>query len=125
MRISDWSSDVCSSDLEGEAEARSVLVATGVRNRRPSMDEALHDKALADGLIRYCPICDGYELTDRKVGVIGSDSHGVAEDLFLLGHTAAVTHTAPATAMPLTHQEVEKLAHSATPPTPGPPRAAG
>ena len=24
------------------------------------------------GLIRYCPICDGYEVTDKKVGVIGS-----------------------------------------------------
>ncbi len=23
------------------------------------------------GLIRYCPICDGYEVTDKKVGVIG------------------------------------------------------
>src|SRR3546814_21117935 len=63
---------------EGEAEARSVLVATVVRNRRPSMDEALHDKALADGRIRYCPICDGYEVTDRKVGVIGSDKIGRA-----------------------------------------------
>ena len=23
------------------------------------------------GLIRYCPICDGYEVTDKKVGAIG------------------------------------------------------
>ena len=37
-----------------------VLLATGVTNRRPPMDEALHDDALARGLIRYCPICDGY-----------------------------------------------------------------
>ena len=47
------------------------------------MDEELHDEALARGLIRYCPICDGYEVTDKKVGVIGSDSHGVAEAVFL------------------------------------------
>src|SRR3546814_2861903 len=109
MRISDWSSDVCASELEGEAEARSVLVATGVRNRRPSMDEALHDKALADGLIRYCPICDGYEVTDRKVGVIGSDSHGVAEALFLRGYTADVTLIAPDKAMALRQKDWEKL----------------
>ena len=49
-----------------------MLLATGVTNRRPPMDEELHDEALARGLIRYCPICDGYEVTDQKVGVIGS-----------------------------------------------------
>src|SRR4051794_32877979 len=75
--------------------ARTVLLATGVTNRRPQMDEELHDDALARGLIRYCPICDGYEVTDKKVGVIGSDSHGVAEALFLRGYTADVTLIAP------------------------------
>jgi len=80
---------------EGSARARTVLLATGVRNRRPDMDEALHDDALARGLIRYCPICDGYEVTDRKVGVIGSGAHGVAEAVFLRGFTADVTLVAP------------------------------
>src|SRR3954451_23481810 len=63
----------------GSAAARAVLIATGITNRRPPMDEELHDEALLRGLVRYCPICDGYEVTDKKVGVIGSDSHGVAE----------------------------------------------
>ena len=31
----------------GRVEARTVLLATGVTNRRPPMDEALHDDALA------------------------------------------------------------------------------
>ena len=79
----------------GSVQARSVLLATGVTNRRPPMDEALHDDALARGLIRYCPICDGYEVTDKKVGVIGSGGHGVAEALFLRGYTADVTLIAP------------------------------
>jgi thioredoxin reductase (NADPH) len=56
--------------------ARKVLLATGVTNRKPPMDPELHDAALAQGLIRYCPVCDGYEVTDKKVGVIGSGSHG-------------------------------------------------
>ena len=59
------------------------------------MDEALHDDALARGLIRYCPICDGYEVTDKKVGVIGSGGRGVAEALFLRGYTADITLIAP------------------------------
>lgn len=81
----------------GPERARTVLLATGVTNRRPPMDEDLHDEALARGLIRYCPICDGYEVTDKRVGVIGDDSHGVAEAVFLRGYTADVTLVAPDT----------------------------
>jgi thioredoxin reductase (NADPH) len=80
---------------EGAVTARTVLLATGVTNRRPPMDEELHDEALARGLIRYCPICDGYEVTDKKVGVIGSDAHGIAEAVFLRSYTADVTLIAP------------------------------
>jgi thioredoxin reductase (NADPH) len=83
----------------GPAQARTVLLATGVTNRRPPMDEALHDDALARGLIRYCPICDGYEVTDKKVGVIGSGGYGVAEALLLRTYTADVTLIAPDKAM--------------------------
>ncbi|MFD1611055.1 NAD(P)/FAD-dependent oxidoreductase [Sphingomonas tabacisoli] len=79
----------------GPERARTVLLATGVTNRRPPMDEDLHNQALARGLIRYCPICDGYEVTDKRVGVIGDDSHGVAEATFLRGFTADVTLVAP------------------------------
>lgn len=83
----------------GPVQARSVLLATGVTNRRPPMDEALHDEALARGLIRYCPICDGYEVTDKKVGVLGSGHHGVAEAVFLRGYTSDITLIAPDKAM--------------------------
>jgi thioredoxin reductase (NADPH) len=89
--------------------ARTVLLATGVSNRRPPMDEKLHDDALARGLIRYCPICDGYEVTDKKVGVIGSDSHGVAEALFLRSYTADVTLVAPDKALSLKPEDQQKL----------------
>ena len=93
----------------GRAVARTVLLATGVTNRRPPMDEELHDEALARGLIRYCPICDGYEVTDKKVGVIGSDSHGVAEAIFIRGYTADVTLIAPDKALHLAAEDAEKL----------------
>ena len=94
---------------EGSARARSVLLATGVRNRRPDMDEELHDEALARGLIRYCPICDGYEVTDKKLGVIGSGSHGVAEAVFLRGYTADITLIAPDKAHQLEPEDIARL----------------
>ena len=73
------------------------------------MDEELHDDALARGLVRYCPICDGYEVTDKKVGVIGSDSHGVAEALFIRSYTADVTLIAPDKALRLKTDDHQKL----------------
>lgn len=75
---------------------RSVLLATGVVNHRPEgMDDALHDRALAAGMLRYCPVCDGYEVTDTRVGVIGTGDHGMREALFLRGFTRDVTLIAP------------------------------
>ena len=79
----------------GSVTAKTVLLATGITNRRPPMDEDLHEEALAKGLIRYCPVCDGYEVTDKKVGVIGSGARGVAEAVFLRGYTEDITLIAP------------------------------
>ena len=81
----------------GEATARAVLLATGVINNRPEMPADMHDEALARGLLRYCPICDGYEVTDQPVGVIGTGEHGMREALFLRGYTADLTLIAPGT----------------------------
>ncbi len=76
--------------------ARTVLLATGVVNRRPPMiDEATHDRALAEGRLRYCPICDGYEVTDLNVAVLGTGERGCAEAVFLRSYTGDVTLVAP------------------------------
>lgn len=80
---------------EREYAARTVLLATGVVNNRPDIDNALHAEALQRGLLRYCPICDGYEVTDKRVGVIGTGDHGMREAIFLRGFTADVTLIAP------------------------------
>ena len=85
----------------GRLRARTLLLATGVVNNRPAMPDALHDAALARGLIRYCPICDGYEVTDKRVGVIGDGAHGMREALFLRGYTRDLTLIAPTGALTL------------------------
>lgn len=80
----------------GTFTARSVLLATGVVNRRPdALPDDVHDEALARGLLRYCPVCDGYEVTDKRVAVIGTSTHGTAEALFLRGFTADLTLVSP------------------------------
>jgi len=95
---------------QGSVIARKVLLATGITNRRPPMDEELHDSALARGLIRYCPVCDGYEVTDKKIGVIGSGGRGVAEAVFLRGFSEDVTLIAPDSAHSLSKEEQSQLA---------------
>jgi len=107
----------------GPVCARSVLLATGVTNRRPPMDEALHDEALARGLIRYCPICDGYEVTDKKVCVLGSDSHGVAEAVFLRSYTSDITLIAPDKALHLKADDQTRLKQAEIDCVDGPARA--
>jgi thioredoxin reductase (NADPH) len=76
--------------------ARTVLLATGVINNRPGgINDALHAEALASGLLRYCPICDGYEVTDRRIAVIGTGGHGTREAVFLRGYTRDITLVSP------------------------------
>lgn len=76
---------------DGPLEARAVLIATGVVNRRPPLDEETHERALQAGLLRYCPICDAFEVRDQRVAVLGADGHGVAEALFLSTYSDKVT----------------------------------
>jgi thioredoxin reductase (NADPH) len=73
-----------------------VLLATGVVNHRPEgLEEPLHGEALRRGLLRYCPICDAYEVTDKCVAVIGTGEHGTREAVFLRGYTSDLTLVAP------------------------------
>ena len=89
--------------------ARTVLLATGVVNRQPPISPELHGVAMARGLIRYCPICDGYEVTDKRVGVIGNRSHGFKEAVFLRTYTRDVTLIAPDADVELSDAEHAKL----------------
>lgn len=84
--------DLFEAEVNGrQVKARTVLLATGVVNRQPEMDKADHDRAMARGLIRYCPVCDAYEVTGKRVGVLGASGHGVAEALFLRSYTEDLT----------------------------------
>ena len=101
--------------------ARAVILATGVSNIRPAIDEALHAEALAKGLIRYCPVCDGFEVTDRAVGVIGHGARAVKEATFLRAYTACVTVLTPASGIDFDEADAAALAAIGAPILRGPP----
>jgi thioredoxin reductase (NADPH) len=48
---------------EHQVQSRFVLLATGIVDESPDLPGI--KEAIAKGLIRYCPVCDGYEATDR------------------------------------------------------------
>jgi len=52
--------------------ARKVLLATGIVDKEPEM-KGLMD-AIHEGSIRLCPICDAYDVIDRRLGVYGPPS---------------------------------------------------
>lgn len=99
------------STTTGAVRARTVLLATGVINRRPEMfdDDEAHDRALAAGLLRYCPICDGFEATDQRIAVLGTGERGCAEALFVRSYSRDVTLVAPAGAHELSVGERQSL----------------
>jgi thioredoxin reductase (NADPH) len=66
---------------ETEIAARTVLIATGVVDVEPEIPGV--QEAVAQGLLRICPICDGYETIGTRVGVIGRDAHAAREAIFL------------------------------------------
>lgn len=73
--------------------APAVIVATGAVDRLPPVrDAAAHVRR---GLIRQCPICDGYEAIGRRIVVLGTGRHAVEEALFLSTYSAHVTLAAP------------------------------
>jgi len=71
--------------------ARGLILATGVDTNLAKLDSGDHQAAVRNGVLRYCPICDGFEHSDEKIAVLGSDLHGAAEAMFLRQYSRDVT----------------------------------
>ncbi|MBL0405035.1 NAD(P)/FAD-dependent oxidoreductase [Microvirga aerilata] len=61
--------------------ARRVVMATGAVDIEPDLPDV--PNAVQRGLVRYCPICDGYESRDQKIAVIAYGAHGIGEAVFI------------------------------------------
>ena len=74
-------------------EASFVIMATGLRDARPEID-GLQEGA-GGSVIRYCPICDGFEATDRDICVYGSAEDAWGKALFMRSFSKSVTLLLP------------------------------
>lgn len=72
-----------------QVHARTVILATGVVDVEPNLPNVID--AVRQGYVRHCPVCDGYEVIDQKVGVIGYGKHLAQEAAFLRHYTADLT----------------------------------
>ncbi len=64
-----------------EVAARHILFATGAVDVEPEFPD-LSD-AVRRGLVRYCPICDGFEARGKRIAVIGHGDRGLGEAVFV------------------------------------------
>jgi len=90
--------------------SKRLLLATGVRDIAPTAPH-MRD-ALSRGALRYCPVCDGYEVRDRTVGVYADSAAGVAEALFLRHFTPHVTLFLDGGSATLEAEEFGRLQHA-------------
>jgi thioredoxin reductase (NADPH) len=72
-----------------EIRARTVLVATGIVDEDPDLPGL--KSAIERGALRYCPICDAFEATDQRIGVLGTIATAAQKSLFLRTYSAEVT----------------------------------
>lgn len=84
-----------------------VLLATGIVDKEPAMPnlrEAIHH-----GCIRLCPVCDGFDVLDRKTAVLGPVKEALKHTLFLRTYTADLTLLTLASDTRLTDAEQRTL----------------
>ena len=96
---------------EGSWKARAVIIATGIDVVRPDVPDVA--SAVARGLVRYCPICDGYECAGKRVGVFGSLPKSLEEAIFLRTYADDVTLIPSGQAFTLSSEQRERAAEFA------------
>jgi thioredoxin reductase (NADPH) len=74
---------------QGEIRTTRAILATGLVDHSPSISGL--KQAVDHGSIRYCPICDGFEATDLRIGVLGSVAEACSKALFLRTYSKDVT----------------------------------
>lgn len=69
--------------------ARTVLLATGIVDRLPPVTRI--EKGIADGVVRICAVCDGYEAHDHRIAVYGPPARVIEHASFLRTYSHHVT----------------------------------
>jgi len=95
-------------DLGGEKIfARKVLIATGIVDKQPEMKGIR--QAIHEGCIRLCPICDAYDVIDRRLGVYGPPNVAWGHAVFLRTYSSNIDFLVPSGCDPANEEAVRGL----------------
>ncbi|MVW59460.1 FAD-binding protein [Massilia sp. NEAU-DD11] len=72
-----------------QVRAHTVLLATGVADAGLPIEN--WREAVAFGSVRLCPVCDGFDVIDKRIAVATSDVNPVGHALFMRTFSADVT----------------------------------
>ncbi len=61
---------------EATSSSRALLLATGANLNQIPLEAQDHETALVNRILGYCPICNGFEHIDQRIGVVGCDRAG-------------------------------------------------
>jgi thioredoxin reductase len=111
-RISDEHFRVVAGDDEASEpqafEARRLILATGLRDLTPDCPGFRDFYGIS---VFHCPDCDGFEVTGKRVVVLGRGRETVGFTLGLLTWTDKLTLVTNGDAGDMTDEHLEKLAH--------------
>ncbi|MCC2974028.1 NAD(P)/FAD-dependent oxidoreductase [Massilia sp. IC2-476] len=96
---------------EGEPcqiRAMTVLLASGVADA--GMPVERWDEAVRCGAVRLCPVCDGWDVIDKRIGVVTSDANPVGHALFMRTFSADVLLFERGPVSTLNDEERQRLA---------------
>ncbi len=73
----------------GEIRARTVLLATGIADAGMPIEH--FTEAVACGAVRLCPVCDGFDVLDKHIAVVTSETNPVGHAMFMRTFSARVS----------------------------------
>ncbi len=73
----------------GELHARTVLISTGIADAGMPIEN--WHAAVTSGAVRLCPVCDGFDVLDKRIAVIGAPDNCVGHSLFLRSFSNDIT----------------------------------
>ncbi len=91
----------------GELRARTVLIATGITDAGLPIEN--WREAVAAGAVRLCPVCDGYDVLDKRIAIVSSPNNPVGHALFMRTFSGSVTLFERDPDMSLTAEQRRKL----------------
>ncbi len=95
-----------------QIKAKRIIIATGIMDEHPDVPNVYH---YAGYSIYYCPDCDGYELIDKKVVIVGRGNGGPSMAQTLLGWTQDLTVVNVAPDKPLSDTWLQTMRDNAIP----------